>query len=158
LRSHPKFLVPDKKFGPDRPGAVVQRLDHRKTARKFRSHESDGTFSQPDDLFLRGPVNGRQMFVRPPAMREFQHPKFHDSVWSHDGKTGADLDIPCGRYIHNLFLAKSGTGSTPSSKTFQNLCVKQIRATTGSRLQPMPENLCGGISSTGLNDRIVRWN
>jgi hypothetical protein len=118
LRPLPKLIVPDNKFSPDRPGAVVHGLNQCKIAGKLRSPEFDGTFRQPDDLFERGSVNGRQVFVSAPAMREFQHAKLHHSVWSLDKKTGARLDILCRRYIHDPFLTKCGTGSTPSSKLF----------------------------------------
>ena len=66
-----------------------------------------------DDLFLRDSINGRQMFVRALAMREFQHTKLHNSVWSVDRKPGAGFDIFCKWYIHGLFLTKSGAGRKP---------------------------------------------
>ena len=66
-----------------------------------------------DDLFLRDSVNGRQVFVRPAAMRESHHTKLHNPVWSIDGKPGAGFDRLCEWYIHSLFLTESGAGRKP---------------------------------------------
>jgi hypothetical protein len=113
LRPLPKFLVRDKKSGPDSPSAIVHRLNHCKFPLEFVPSGSDGTMSLRNHLFLRDSVNCRQVFVSPPAMRESHHTKLHDSVGSIDGKPGAGFDILCEWYVHGLFLTKPGAGRKP---------------------------------------------